>query len=122
MRTDAVNIYHASHARVVYAYAQTKLDDDSPMHARLGRWAVGSEALSQTLMLRRRKLFDVDKGFDEERRKVVEAIEYVASVWTRCANTTQHTREPRLVALGAPRALPRNMSTFGDRGHAPLLR
>jgi len=62
---------------------QTNFDDDSPMHARLGRWAEGSEALSRVLMLRRRRLFDVEKGFDEERRKVMEAIEYVLSLWTR---------------------------------------
>lgn len=66
-------------------FTQTNFDDDSPMHARLGRWAEGSEAFSQAMMLRRRKLFDVDKGFDEEKRKVVEAIEYVANMWTRCA-------------------------------------
>ena len=91
---------HANHAR-----AQTNFDDDSPMHARLGRWAEGSEAFSQSLMLRRRKLFDVDKGFDEERRKVVEAIEYVANLWTRCAIT--RARKESLVCreVGAGAAL-----------------
>lgn len=57
------------------------------MHARLGRWAEGSEAFSQRVMLRRRKLFDVEKGYDEERRKVVEAIEYAVSMWARCASS-----------------------------------
>lgn len=63
---------------------QVKFDDDSPMHARLERWAVGSEALSQSFMLRRRKLFDVEKGFDEEKRKVAEAVESALSMWSRC--------------------------------------
>ena len=62
---------------------QANFDDDSPMHARLGRWAEGSEALSKTLMLRRCRLFDVEKGFDDERRKVMDAVEYVLGLWTR---------------------------------------
>lgn len=82
---------------------QTNFDDDSPMHARLGRWAEGSEAFSQSLMLRRRKLFDVDKGFDEERRKVVEAIEYVVNLWTRCTNTGGKSRVG--IGLKGPRSM-----------------
>lgn len=62
---------------------QTNFDDDSPMRARLGRWAEGSETFSQALMLRRRKLFDVEKGFEDEKRMVMEAIEFMASLWTR---------------------------------------
>lgn len=67
------------------------------MHAQLGRWAEGSEALSQTFMLRRCRLFDVEKGFDEEKRRVVEAIEYVASIWTRYVmyKMTPNTGAPR---------------------------
>lgn len=65
---------------------QTKFDDDSPMHARLERWAAGSEALSQSFMLRRRKLFDVEKGFDDEKRKVAEAVELALRMWSRCVS------------------------------------
>lgn len=63
---------------------QTNFDDDSAMHERLGRWAEESEALSQKAMLRRRCLFDVEKGFDEEKQKAMQAVEYVLSLWTRC--------------------------------------
>lgn len=63
---------------------QTKFDDDSNMHARLERWAAGSEARSKRLMLRRRKLFYVDEGFQPEKRRVMEAVESVLALWTRC--------------------------------------
>lgn len=62
---------------------QTKFDEDSTAYAWLERWAIGSEALSESLMLRRRSLFDVEKGFDAKRR-AAEAIERVQSVWHRC--------------------------------------
>ncbi|CAB1111934.1 unnamed protein product [Ectocarpus sp. CCAP 1310/34] len=62
---------------------QTKFDDDSNMHARLERWAAGSEAWSKRLMLRRRKLFDVEEGFQPEKRRVMEAVESVLALWTR---------------------------------------
>lgn len=65
-------------------YEQTKFDDDSNMHARLERWAAGSEARSKRLMLRRRKLFDVEEGFQPEKRRVMEAVESVLALWTRC--------------------------------------
>lgn len=53
------------------------------MHARLERWAVGSEALSASLMLRRLRLFDVDKGFDV-RRRAAGVIEQAETIWNRC--------------------------------------
>lgn len=62
---------------------QTKFDEDSPTHARLERWAVGSEALSAALMLRRLRLFDVDTGFDL-RRRAAGVIGQVEAIWSRC--------------------------------------
>lgn len=54
------------------------------MYARLERWSVGSEAFSESLMLRRRALFDVEKGF-ETRRKATEALDKLLYYWQRCA-------------------------------------
>ena len=53
------------------------------MHARLERWAVGSEALSASLMLRRLRLFDVDTGFDL-RRRAAGVIVQAEAMWSRC--------------------------------------
>ena len=61
---------------------QSKFDEDSPMHARLERWAVASEALSASLMLRRLRLFDVDTGFDL-RRRAAGVIEQAEAMWSR---------------------------------------
>lgn len=63
---------------------KAKFDEDSEMYARLERWSVGSEALSESLMLRRRTLFDVEKGFDT-RRKTTEALNKLLAYWQRYA-------------------------------------
>ncbi|CAM9599254.1 unnamed protein product, partial [Scytosiphon promiscuus] len=80
---------------------QAKFDDDSPMHARLERWAVGSEALSRSFMLRRRKLFDVEKGFDDEKRKVAEAVELALSMWSRLQDMADFAKSAAATGLAS---------------------
>lgn len=43
-----------------------KFDEDSQMYARLERWAAACDASSVSLMARRRRLFDLETGFDFE--------------------------------------------------------
>ncbi|CAM9130285.1 unnamed protein product [Ectocarpus sp. 4 AP-2014] len=80
---------------------QTKFDDDSNMHARLERWAAGSEARSKRLMLRRRKLFDVEEGFQPEKRRVMEAVESVLALWTSLQEMTDFAKSAAATGLAS---------------------
>ncbi|CBN75312.1 conserved unknown protein [Ectocarpus siliculosus] len=80
---------------------QTKFDDDSDMHARLERWAAGSEDRSKRLMLRRRKLFDVEEGFQPEKRRVMEAVESVLALWTSLQEMTDFAKSAAATGLAS---------------------
>ncbi|CAM9138462.1 unnamed protein product [Ectocarpus sp. 12 AP-2014] len=80
---------------------QTKFDDDSNMHARLEQWAAGSEARSKRLMLRRRKLFDVEEGFQPEKRRVMEAVESVLALWTSLQEMTDFAKSAAATGLAS---------------------
>ncbi|CAM9128740.1 unnamed protein product [Ectocarpus fasciculatus] len=82
-------------------WQQTKFDDDSNMHALLERWAAGSEARSKRLMLRRRKLFDVDEGFQPEKRRVMEVVESMLALWTSLQEMTDFAKSAAATGLAS---------------------
>ena len=65
-------------------------------------------------MLRRRKLFDAEKGYDEEKRKVVEAIEYAISLWARYVKT-RYTRTRLPVFCLSLRMASSNLQSYVPR-------
>lgn len=52
------------------------------MYGRLERWVLQSEALSASLMFRRRALFDVERGF-ETRARIEKAKDEAMALWYR---------------------------------------
>lgn len=52
------------------------------MYSRLGRWAVASQALSESMMFRRRFLFDSAKD-DDVKARVVEIANHVEATGGR---------------------------------------